>query len=183
MLRSKSCTVFNKCYCITLQSAVPCYAIEIFTLMFCTAAIVIVLPSLVSLLHCTCNCTALHISVFYNTLFYCNTLHVHGFPQFCYHYSVNLSTPHLHTAVHQGPTVSQQRIQPILRITQTFIVALLSRYSYVQEYVTVEIFCLALLYFQYPVTGEQSTSSIRSVFAKPNHQWTMCTLLSYSYTL
>ena len=80
-------------------------------------------------------------------------------------------------------TVSQQRIQPILRITQTFIVAMLLRYSYVQEYVTVEIFCLALLYFQYHVTGEQSTSSIRSVFATPNHQWTMCTLLSYSYTL
>ena len=80
-------------------------------------------------------------------------------------------------------TVSQQRIQPILRITQNFIVAMLLRYSYVQEYVTVEIFCLALLYFQYPVTGEQSTSSIRSVFAKPNHQWMMCTLLSYSYTL
>ena len=80
-------------------------------------------------------------------------------------------------------TVSQQRIQPILRITQTFIVVMLLRYSYVQEYVTVEIFCLALLHFQYPVTGEQSTSSIRSVFAKPNHQWTMCTLLSYSYTV
>ena len=80
-------------------------------------------------------------------------------------------------------TVSQQRIQPILRITQTFIVAMLLCYSYVQEYVAVEIFCLALLYFQYPVTGEQSTSSIRSVFAKPNHQWMMCTLLSYSYTL
>ena len=57
------------------------------------------------------------------------------------------------------------------------------RYSYVQEYVTVEIFYLALLYFQYPVTGEQSTSSIISVFDKPNHQWMMCTLLSYSYTL
>ena len=79
--------------------------------------------------------------------------------------------------------MSQQRIQPILRITQNFIVAMLLRYSYVQEYVTVEIFYLALLYFQYPVTGEQSTSSIISVFAKPNHQWTMCTLLSYSYTL
>ena len=80
-------------------------------------------------------------------------------------------------------TVSQKWIQPILRITKNVIVAMLLRYSYVQEYVTVEIFCLALLYFQYPVTGEQSTSSIRSVFAKPNHQWTMCTLLSYSYTL
>ena len=80
-------------------------------------------------------------------------------------------------------TVSQQRIQPILRISQNFIVAMPLGYSYVQEYVTVEIFYLALLYFQYPVTGEQSTSSIRSVFVKPNHQWTMCTLLSYSYTL
>ena len=79
--------------------------------------------------------------------------------------------------------MSQQRIQPILKSTQDFIVDMLMRYSYVQEYVTVEIFCLALLYFQYPVTGEQSTSSIRSVFAKPNHQWMMCTLLSYSYTL
>ena len=68
------------------------------------------------------------------------------------------------------PTVSQQRIQPILRITQNFIVAMLLRYSYVQEHVIVEIFYLALLYFQYPVTGEQSTSSIISVFAKPNHQ-------------
>ena len=77
----------------------------------------------------------------------------------------------------------QQRIQPILRITQNFIVVMLLRYSYVQEYVTVEIFYLALFYFQYPVTGEQSTSSIRSVFAKPNHQWMMCSLLSYSYTL
>ena len=47
---------------------------------------------------------------------------------------------------------------------------MLLRYSYVQEYVIVEIFYLALLYFQYPVTGEQSTSSIISVFAKPNHQ-------------
>ena len=83
----------------------------------------------------------------------------------------------------EGDTVSQQWIQPILKISQNFIVAMLLRYSYVQEYVTVEIFCLALLYFQYPVTGEQSTSSIRSVFAKPNHQWMMCTLLSYSYTL
>ena len=79
--------------------------------------------------------------------------------------------------------MSHKRIQPILRITQIFIVAMPLRYSYVQEYVTVEIFCLALLYFQYPVTGEQSTSSIRSVFAKPNHQWMMCSLLSYSYTL
>ena len=67
-------------------------------------------------------------------------------------------------------TVSQQRIQPILRISQNFIVAMPYRYSYVQDYVIVEIFYLALLYFQYPVTGEQSTSSIRSVFAKPNHQ-------------
>ena len=54
---------------------------------------------------------------------------------------------------------------------------------YVQEYVTVEIFYLALWYFQCSVTGEQSTNSMRSVFAKPNHQWTMCSLLSYSYTL
>ena len=80
-------------------------------------------------------------------------------------------------------TVSQQRIQPILRISQNVIVVMLLRYSYVQEYVTVEIFCPALLYFQYPVTGEQSTSSIISAFAKPTHQWMMCTLLSYSYTL
>ena len=57
-------------------------------------------------------------------------------------------------------TVSQQRIQPILRISQNFIVAMPLRYSYVQEYFNVEIFYLALLYFQYPVTGEQSTSSI-----------------------
>ena len=67
-------------------------------------------------------------------------------------------------------TVSQHQIQPILRSTQNFIVDMLMRYSYVQEYVIVEIFYLALLYFQYPVTGEQSTSSIISVFAKPNHQ-------------
>ena len=80
-------------------------------------------------------------------------------------------------------TVSQQQIQPILRITQIFIVDMLLRYSYVQEYVTVEIFCLALLYFQYSVTGEQCTNSMRSVFAKPNHQWKVCSLLSYSYTL
>ena len=67
-------------------------------------------------------------------------------------------------------TVSQQRIQPILMSTQDFIVDVLMRYSYVQEYVNVEIFYLALLYFQYPLTGEQSTSAIISVFAKPNHQ-------------
>ena len=30
------------------------------------------------------------------------------------------------------------------------------RYSYVQEYVIVEIFCLALWYFQYSVTCEQT---------------------------
>ena len=29
-------------------------------------------------------------------------------------------------------------------------------YYYVQEYVIVEIFCLALWYFQYSVTGEQT---------------------------
>ena len=92
------------------------------------------------------------------------------------------STYHMYH-IWQLYTVSQQRIQPILRITQHFIVAMPLRYSYVQEYFNVEIFYLALLYFQYPVTGEQSTSSIRSVFAKPNHQWTLCTLLSYSYTL
>ena len=80
-------------------------------------------------------------------------------------------------------TVSQQRIQPILKSTQDFIVDMLMRYSYVQEYVTVEIFYLALWYFQYSVTGEQSTNSMRSVFAKPNHQWKVCSLLSYSYTL
>ena len=80
-------------------------------------------------------------------------------------------------------TVSQQQIQPILRITQNFIVAMLLRYSYVQEYVIVEIFYLALLYFQYSVTGEQSTSSIISVSAKPNHRWKMYTFLSYSYAL
>ena len=57
------------------------------------------------------------------------------------------------------------------------------RYSYVQEYVTVEIFYLALWYFQYSVTGEQSTNSMWWAFAKPNHQWKVCTLLSYSYTL
>ena len=34
-----------------------------------------------------------------------------------------------------------------------------------------------------PIFPASSTSSIRSVFAKPNHQWTLCTLLSYSYTL
>ena len=84
---------------------------------------------------------------------------------------------------HSTYTVSQQRIQPILRITQNFIVAMLLRYSYVQEYVTVEIFYLALWYFQYSVTGEQSTNSMRSVFAKPNHQWKVCSLLSYSYAL
>ena len=72
-----------------------------------------------------------------------------------------------------GDTVSQQRIQPILKITQDFIVDMLMRYSYVQEYVTVEIFYLALWYFQYSVTGEQSTNCIRPEFAKPNHQWTM----------
>ena len=44
-------------------------------------------------------------------------------------------------------------------------------------------FYLALWYFQYSVTGEQSTNSMRSVFAKPNHQWKVCSLLSYSYTL
>ena len=80
-------------------------------------------------------------------------------------------------------TVSQQRIQPILKSTQDFIVDKLMRYSYAQEYVTVEIFYLALWYFQYSVTGEQSTNSMRSVFAKPNHQWKVCSLLSYSYTL
>ena len=34
-------------------------------------------------------------------------------------------------------TVSQKWIQPILRITKNVIVAILLRYSYVQEYVTV----------------------------------------------
>ena len=79
--------------------------------------------------------------------------------------------------------MSQQRIQPILKSTQDFIVDMLMRYSYVQECVFVEIFYLALWYFQYSVTGEQSTNSMRSVFAKPNHQWKVCSLLSYSYTL
>ena len=80
-----------------------------------------------------------------------------------------LQDPRSPQTIHTS-TVSQQRTQPILRFIQMYIVAMTLHYSYVQEYVTVEIFYLALLYFQYPVTGEQSTSSIISVFAKPNHQ-------------
>ena len=75
--------------------------------------------------------------------------------------------------------MSQQRIQPIMKNKQNFIVDVLMRYSCVQEYLTVEIVYLALWYFQCSVTGEQSTYSMRLVFAKQNHQWKV----SYSYTL
>ena len=48
----------------------------------------------------------------------------------------------------------------IIWIKQDFIVDMLLAqdlgYYYVQEYVIVEIFCLALWYFQYSVTGEQT---------------------------
>ena len=52
---------------------------------------------------------------------------------------------------------------------------------YVQEYVSVYIFHLGP--FSTQNTGEQSASSKRSVLTKPNHEWKVCTFLSYSYTL